>query len=65
MSAFEGAGQGIIVGVFKLRAEGEPVSKAGNFDAERRKELVQIQGGLLSLKVGVSGQDDLLYYTIL
>ena len=65
LSAFEGTGKGIVVCVFQFGAEGESAGETSNPDTERQKELVQVQGGLLPLEVGIGGQDDLVYGTIL
>jgi len=35
LPALNGSGEGNIIGVFKLGAEGKPTGKAGNLDAER------------------------------
>ena len=65
LSAFEGAGKGVVIGVFELGAEGKSAGETGYPDAERQKELIQIKGGLLSFEVGISGQDDLVHGPIL
>jgi len=65
LSAFKGAGQGIVIGVFQFGTEGESASKSGNPDAKRQEYLIQIQGGLLSLEVGIGSQDNLMHGTVL
>ena len=65
LSAFEGVAKGVIIGVFQFGTEGESAGEAGYPDAERQKELIQIQGGLLPLEVGIGGQDNLMYGTVL
>ncbi len=65
LSAFNSAGEGGIVGVFQLGAEGEPVGKAGYPDTDGGYDVVEVEGGLLAFKIGVSSQDDFLYGTFL
>ena len=65
LSVFNGAGEGGIVGVFQFGAEGKAAGEAGNLDAEAVDKLVEIHGGLLSLKVGVGGQNNLIYRAVL
>ena len=65
LPALKGAGEGDVVGVFQLGAEGKPPGKAGDLDAQRGDKLAQVHGGLLALKIGVGGEDDLRDRTVL
>ncbi len=65
MPAFERAGEGHVVGIFKLAAEGKPSGDPGDCNAERRNDPVQVHGGLFALQVSVGGEDHFDYLAAL
>ena len=65
LAVLQGAGEGYLIGVFQVGAEGKSAGKAGDFDVQRANEPLEVHGGGLPLEVGVGGEDDLRDHTIL
>ena len=65
LSALEGLGQGGLVGIFQVGAEGKPPGEAGHSDPQGGNQPVEVHRGRLPLQTGVGGQDDLLHYATL
>ena len=65
LPALESAGDGHLVGVFQLSAEGQPPRQSGELDAQRLDDLGEVHGGGLAFHVGVGGQNDLGYLAAL
>ena len=63
LSAFEGTGEGDVIGVFKFGAEGQSLGKACDSNTEVGYHVVQVHGGLLSFKVGI-GCHDYLFHVV-
>src|SRR5262249_6247775 len=60
-AAFEGLGEGDLVGVFEVAADGQTTRDAGDAHAERLEELGEVDGRGLALHARVGGEDDLLH----
>src|SRR5262249_32304344 len=60
-AAFEGLGEGALVGVFEVAADGQTARDAGDAHAERLEELGEINGRGLALHARVCGEDDFLH----
>src|SRR5438132_10841685 len=60
-AAFQGSGQGYLVGVFEVAAHGQPARQTGDVHAQRGQATLQVASGGVAFHVRVGGQDDLLH----
>ena len=54
------AAEGNLVGVFEVVADGDTAGDGGDFDTQRGKLFVEIEGGGVAVHGGRQGQDDLV-----